>query len=781
MRKPQSKLLAITLNCLIILSVSEIVSFSQIYNSAIKEKFGFQDEYVLSEKLYLQLDRNVYVTGENIFFKAYYFFNGTFHRDSISSIVYIDLVDDNGQVHTNGKYPVENGMANGALSIQEGLVSGYYTIYAYTKWMMNFGKACLFSRKIYIINPESEIKILKDNELNDENVMLYFYTEGGYIKTNTNNRISVVAASNSGKILEKKVIISDPDNKTVAEFQTPGYFDFIPEQNKKYKALIFNDDGSQTLFNLPGAYDISINTMLFHSINGNIRIEIELTDTNSPDNKDLKILLENNGLIYKQIDIEFFNYKYQLDIQKKELLQGLNMLYIINEKNQIIYKNSFINRFNDNFQIGISLNKEKYNAREKVDISINTKSADASLKNAHLSVSIAKSDLLNPDTINISDYLNNSSNRDRHIYNYHGNGMAKILSTIDSNTIEHSSEIVYLPETSGIIISGTILSAKTNKPIPNVNLYLSTLSDHIEVQNTITRNDGRFYFLMNEKIRNTDFVIQPADQSLLDFKLIMDKAFLTDYPTDDKNLLEQTKFNKKFFEELAINYQIKKQYYPDSQSDNAIMEETTLFYGKADTSYSFQKFIELPSFREYFTEIFDRAKVVNSGNGSQIKLSYLNNSAELNQFPLILIDGMPVFDVDKFLSISPLEIDKVDIINNYYALGGMVYGGIIHLYTKKKNFASLIDTKNLTFNNFTGLTKATKFREINYTDGIALSTKKADYRNTLYWNPEVTTDDNGEAHISFYTSDETGKFLITIEGAGENGETGSTQLVLEVE
>ena len=34
-----------------------------------------------------------------------------------------------------------------------------------------------------------------------------------------------------------------------------------------------------------------------------------------------------------------------------------------------------------------------------------------------------------------------------------------------------------------------------------------------------------------------------------------------------------------------------------------------------------------------------------------------------------------------------------------------------------------------------------------------------DFRNTLVWNPEVITDENGEAKITFYTSDIVGKFF----------------------
>jgi len=285
---------------------------------------------------------------------------------------------------------------------------------------------------------------------------------------------------------------------------------------------------------------------------------------------------------------------------------------------------------------------------------------------------------------------------------------------------------------------------------------------------------------MNEKVKNTDFVIQPADTSLKDFEVVLDKEFATDYPSDDLDILRENRFNKKFFNELVISHQIEKQYYSNIQFNDEKHGQATIFYGYPDLSYEFQKYIDLPTFEEYFTEIFTQTKIEKGENGKQIKLEYLKNRVELNKPPLILIDGIPILNVNKFLSIPPSEIDKVEIIYDYYILGRTTYGGIFHLYTKKKNSASLIDTKNLSFYKFVGFTGLNKLREIKYTDENDLKSRKADYRNTLYWNPEILTDKNGESTISFYTSDEKGEFLITIEGVGENGDTGSKQMVLEV-
>ena len=781
MKKFYYRFLFYTLSNVLLISFSVFSCFSQIYNSSIKEKFNFKEDFILNEKIYLQSDRREYVTGENILFKTYYFLNGTFGKDSVSKIVYLDLVDKNSQSKATGKYQIIKGTANGTLSIPQGLASGYYTIYAYTKWMMNFWSDCFFNKRIYIVNPENEIKVLKDNQLNDENIQLHFYAEGGYLNVNEKNTVSVLATNYFGETLNKDVKILDQDNNFIAEFQTPGHFDFIPTQNKEYKAIITREDDTQLILKLPKAIASGIKVSIDHLSNENLRIGIELTDVNNQDSKELKILLENDGLVYKQIAVKFSNNKYDVDIYKKDLIKGFNLLYIKNRNNQIIYKNAIINRLNHEFPIDAVLNKEVYNKRERVDIKVKTKALDKNSKNIYLSVSVAKSDSLNIDTCSIHDYLNDSYKKHNYIERAAMNSRSDILFNLYSDNIKPYSEITYLPETSGFIISGKILSKQTNKPIPDANIYLSTLSNFIDVQNSISNKDGKFYFLMNEKVKNTDFVIQPMDTSLKDFEVVLDKEFATDYPSDDFDILRENRFNRDFLNKLVISHQIEKQYYSNIQFNEEKPGHATIFYGNPDISYDFQKYIDLSTFVEYFTEIFAGTKIEIGEYGKQIKLAFLKTRVELNRPPLILIDGIPVSNVKKFLSIPPSEIDKVEIIHNYYILGKTTYGGIFHLYTKKKNSASLIDTENLSFYKFVGFTRLNKLRKIKYADEKDLKSRKADYRNTLYWNPEIITSENGESTISFYTSDEKGKFLITIEGVGENGETGHKQMILEVE
>jgi hypothetical protein len=54
-------------------------------------------------------------------------------------------------------------------------------------------------------------------------------------------------------------------------------------------------------------------------------------------------------------------------------------------------------------------------------------------------------------------------------------------------------------------------------------------------------------------------------------------------------------------------------------------------------------------------------------------------------------------------------------------------------------------------------------------DSVRLS-EKADLRTTIYWNPKLETDDNGNVHVSFYTADKANNYSVVMEGITIGGE-----------
>ena len=59
---------------------------------------------------------------------------------------------------------------------------------------------------------------------------------------------------------------------------------------------------------------------------------------------------------------------------------------------------------------------------------------------------------------------------------------------------------------------------------------------------------------------------------------------------------------------------------------------------------------------------------------------------------------------------------------------------------------------------------------------------KPDIRSTLFWEPSITIDEEGQATLSFYTSDQPGTYAVRVEGLTEEGNpiVGETSFVVKL-
>lgn len=56
-----------------------------------------------------------------------------------------------------------------------------------------------------------------------------------------------------------------------------------------------------------------------------------------------------------------------------------------------------------------------------------------------------------------------------------------------------------------------------------------------------------------------------------------------------------------------------------------------------------------------------------------------------------------------------------------------------------------------------------------------------DFRNLLYWQPELALAAGQPRTLTFYTSDQVGRYLVVVaQGLAADGRAGSTSVVLEV-
>lgn len=92
-----------------------------------------------TEKLFIQFDKPYYAAGDTLWFKSWQV-RSSDHHASASIKLYVDILNDSSRVIHSMVVPVQNGLAQGDITLSPDLESGTYTMRAYTNWMRNFGE-----------------------------------------------------------------------------------------------------------------------------------------------------------------------------------------------------------------------------------------------------------------------------------------------------------------------------------------------------------------------------------------------------------------------------------------------------------------------------------------------------------------------------------------------------------------------------------------------------------------------------------------------------------------
>ncbi|MDQ2794738.1 MAG: Plug domain-containing protein, partial [Bacteroidota bacterium] len=158
-----------------------------------------------------------------------------------------------------------------------------------------------------------------------------------------------------------------------------------------------------------------------------------------------------------------------------------------------------------------------------------------------------------------------------------------------------------------------------------------------------------------------------------------------------------------------------------------------------------------------------------SGNPPNLSVQIRNQGT-----PLFILDGQRV-DADVVNSISPAEIESIEVFKGNEAAIFGNSGGAIAIYTKRADPNYKGPNKGpapgIAVVKLPGFYPVREFYSPRYSS--LLTNPPADPRtSTLYWNPEVLTNARGEAEIHFFTADGSGTFEAVAEGLGLSGQPG---------
>lgn len=107
------------------------------------------------EKVYLHFDRENYIAGETVWFKAYLY--SDFYPDTISTTLYVELLNASSEMVSAKTLPVIYGNTNGQFNLPDTLTTGNYYVRAYSSTLLNHSQDFLFQRSFYINGKKNSI------------------------------------------------------------------------------------------------------------------------------------------------------------------------------------------------------------------------------------------------------------------------------------------------------------------------------------------------------------------------------------------------------------------------------------------------------------------------------------------------------------------------------------------------------------------------------------------------------------------------------------------------
>ncbi|MCD4709917.1 MAG: hypothetical protein K8R52_03665 [Bacteroidales bacterium] len=323
----------------------------------------------------------------------------------------------------------------------------------------------------------------------------------------------------------------------------------------------------------------------------------------------------------------------------------------------------------------------------------------------------------------------------------------------------------FLPENMGLSLTGQAVSSSNGMPAPYATIYLTMLGTDRDLFCNYSDSAGRFFFSFPGYSGSRDLFVSTYHAEYSDLELLIDRDFSQDviqlpsYPVRMNDSLTET------ITEMSVNAQISNQYYPE-QIAEPVQDSAgeLLFYGHPMSTVYFDDFIRLPRLEEYFIEVVPQVSVRKSQGITRLIL--LGEHPDLEIYPpLLMIDGVAIFDLEAVLAVSPRLIERVEIVNALYIRGNVTFGGIISLISKN-NDLGYIDLPS------SGLLVNYQMLDLPGVDTIqngVLDPRLPDVRNTLYWNPGLKLDAHQSECITFSTSDLKGAYEILIRGTDSTG------------
>jgi len=792
-----------------------IISFFSVNGQGLDSMIKVYSEQLPEQKVHVHFDKDVYIAGETIWFKAYLF--SGFSLVGNSKNFYAELLNDKGTVLQRKVYPIIESAVAGSFDIPDSLPAGNLIYRGYTTWMLNFDTAFIFQKNIVITDKNG----VADNKKSATNVtkttLLQFFPEGGNLVNTLESVVAFKANDEHGLPVSVKGNIVSSKGTVITSFTSRhdgmGTFILTPQANENYQAVWTDAAGKQQTTALPGPK--AQGCILKMSGVGNKKVFIinRTTDVSAEwKNVNIIALLGQERVYKAKANLESTPITSGA-IPVEGFPSGILQVTVFSEKwEPIAERIVMIN--NDNYKFNAKLNTPEINTNFRAKNTFEIQVDDTLLSNLSLSVTDAATGR-QTYADNIYSRLLMTGDIKGYVHNpayYFSDTSDSVAANLDlvmlthgwrrynwSNLVAGRKPVLKFKDEAFLSLDARVFGVTTASPLR---------SDE-EILVFLKQKDSSTQLLQIPKVGIDKFSLPGVmfyDTATVHYQFMKDKkaehemslAFsnnlykgpqkinVTDRPVSieiDTAILSRTKFLadklSRFGSKLNTKGNVLQNVTVKAKVKTHLQELEDKYASglfKGDNGYSFDLTNEQVS-GSYDIFAYLQGKVAGlqiTGSGSNASLSWRGSATSL------YLNEMPG-DPSMLSSININDIAYVKVMRPPFmgSFGGGA-GGAIAVYTKKGNDVKPTPGKGLNSTIVTGYSSVKEFYSPNYKDLSASAEVGADYRSTLYWNPAILTDAGRQkVKVEFYNNDITKAYRVVLEGVNEIGKMVRIEKVIQ--
>lgn len=620
-----------------------------------------------------------------------------------------------------------------------------------------------------------------------------FLPEGGTLVQGIISRMAIKAIDASGKGIDVNGTIVDDNDQEVTTFATThlgmGSFYFSPMAGKSYVAKMKLKNGTDLSLPLPKAqpsgYLIAVNQSDTSNINIKVTLSADLISKG-----DLNLIAHRDGMVYLSAKVSSARQVAKVSFSNQKFPSGIVQLTLFSSQNvPVAERLVFVNNASDNMDVELDQLNLSYNKREKVDLELKAKTqgnfsiavtnTDVILADEENESNILTSMLLNSDLKGYIEkpnyyFINTDATKRDHLDNLL---LTQGWRKLDWNGVLSSeAPIAKFSAEKSIRISGTI--TKDKKPLPRSKISLISNADGLFMIDTLSDKDGRFVFEGLEFADSAKFIIQARSE-------IGKKT--VDITLDA--IPHQRVTSKTNYGDIEVNvnqsmqgYLKESVVYFDEQSKQGLLSKTILLKevkiegkkinpaknssnfngpGSADQVFDGEDMLFSTSIKAF---LHGKSRIAVRPDGRLIPPGVTKGAR-------ILVDGNLMEPTYSLHEINPTDIESIEILVS--PAKKAIYGEIgidgLMLITTRRGAVKWSVVKyapGLITYKPKGYYNAREFYSPMYN---MTPNDKPDLRTTVFWAPNLVTDEKGKVKFDYFNTDKAGNYRVVLEGIDTDG------------